>query len=233
MANGAGPWILVVEDDPRMLDDILIPGLEDAGYNAVGAGSTTEVYRQILTQDFSLFVIDMGLPDEDGLTIASYLRTSTDAGIVMLTDRWRKKADRIRDLDEGADAYVTKPIDIDLLTATVRSLLRRLGRQKNGRPKETSPVWSFDRDNWNLASPGGTSIRLTRLERLVVSVLAASPGEAVTRDTIISRLAQDIHDFGPHRLEMLIHRLRKKVLSATDEPLPLNAVRGVGYVFAP
>lgn len=233
MANGAGQWILVVEDDPGMRDDILIPGLEDAGYNAVGAGSAAEAYRKIPTHDFSLFILDIGLPDEDGLTVARHLRTLTDAGIVMLTGRWRKKIDRIRGLDEGADVYVTKPIDIDMLTATVRSLLRRLGKQNDSRPRETPPVWNFSMDSWNLASPGGARVRLTRPERLVVSVLAASPGEAVARDALISRLAQDIHDFDPHRLEMLIHRLRKKVLSATNEHLPLTAVRGVGYVFSP
>jgi DNA-binding response OmpR family regulator len=231
MANGVGQWILVVEDDPRIRNDILIPGLEAAGYNAVGAGSAAEVYQKMRTHEFSLFVI--GLPDEDGFTIASYLRTLTDAGIVMLTGRWLKKADRIRGLDEGVDAYITKPVDIDLLTATVRSLLRRLGPKKNGRPKATLPAWNFSTDSWKLASPGGASVRLSRLERLVVSVLAASPGEAVARDKLITRLAQDIHDFDPHRLEMLIHRLRRKVLSATDEHLPLSSVRGVGYVFAP
>jgi len=229
----AGQWILVVEDDPGIRDDILIPGLEAAGYSVVGAGSAAEAYRKMLTHDFSLFILDISLPDEDGLTVARHLRTLTDAGIVMLTGRWRKKVDRIRGLDDGADVYVTKPIDIDMLTATVRSLLRRLGQQKNGRSKGALPAWNFNMDGWNLASPGGTSVRLTRPERLVVSMLAASPGQAVTRDTIISRLAQDIHDFDPHRLEMLIHRLRRKVLSVTEEPLPLNAVRGVGYVFAP
>jgi two-component system, OmpR family, response regulator PhoP len=233
MANGTGQWILVVEDDPAMRDSILIRALEEAGYNTVGAGSAAEAYRKMLTHDFSLFIIDIGLPDEDGIAVTSYLRSLTDAGIVMLTGRWQKKVDRIRGLDEGADAYVIKPIDIDLLTATVRSLLRRLGQQKYGRSKEAPPVWNFNMENWNLASPGGTSVRLSRLERLVVSVLAASPGEAVTRDTIISRLAQDIQDFDPRRLETLIHRLRRKVLSATDEHLPLYSVRGVGYVFAP
>jgi two-component system response regulator PhoP len=226
----AEQWILVVEDDPGMRDDILIPGLEDAGFNVVGAGSAAEAYRSMLTRDFSLFVLDVGLPDEDGFTIVKHLRPLTDAGIVMLTGRGRGKADRIRGLNEGADVYLSKPIDIDELTATVRSLLRRLRQPKNWRPEETLPGWQFDMESWNLASPMGAKVRLTHAERLVVSMLAASFGETVARDTIISRLAKDIHDFDPHRLEMLIHRLRRKVLSITNEHLPLNAVRGVGYV---
>jgi two-component system, OmpR family, response regulator PhoP len=226
----AEQWILVVEDDPGMRDVILIPGLEDAGFNVVGAGSAAEAYRSMLTRDFSLFVLDVGLPDEDGFTIVKHLRPLTDAGIVMLTGRGRGKADRIRGLNEGADVYLSKPIDIDELTATVRSLLRRLRQPKNWRPEETLPGWQFDMESWNLASPMGAKVRLTHAERLVVSMLAASFGETVARDTIISRLAKDIHDFDPHRLEMLIHRLRRKVLSITNEHLPLNAVRGVGYV---
>lgn len=229
MAGGAEQWILVVEDDQGMRDDILIPGLRDAGFNVVGAGSAAEAYRSMLTRDFSLFLLDVGLPDEDGFTIARHLRPLTDAGIVMLTGR-RRKTDRIRGLDEGADAYISKPVDIDVLVATVRSLLRRLQRPMHSYSVETPSAWQFDLDNWHLASPRGAKVRLTHAERLVVSMLAASSGETVDRDTIISRLAKDIHDFDPHRLEMLIYRLRRKVLSATNEQLPLNAVRGIGYV---
>ncbi|HJR74417.1 MAG TPA: response regulator transcription factor [Luteimonas sp.] len=228
MADGAEPCILVVEDDPGMRENILIPGLQDAGFIAVGAGSAAETYRKMLTHDFALFVLDIGLPDEDGLSLAKHLRTLTDAGIVMLTGRGRK-ADRIRGLEEGADAYVTKPVDIDVLAATLRSLLRRLPKSA----KAALRTWRLDVDNWNLASPAGRQVRLTHPERLVVSLLAQSPGETVAREAIISRLTRDIHGFDPHRLEMLIHRLRRKVLSATNEPLPLNAVRGVGYVLLP
>lgn len=231
MADGAELCVLVVDDDPGMRDDILIPGLQDAGFIAVGAGSAAETYRKMLTHDFSLFVLDTGLPDEGGQPLAKHLRALTDAGIVMLTGRSGTKADRIRGLEEGADAYVTKPVDIDVLAATLRSLLRRL--PQNAKAEGVPPSWQLDMGNWNLESPGGRRVRLTHPERLVVSLLAESPGETVARDAIISRLTRDIHDFDPHRLEMLIHRLRRKVLSATNEALPLNAVRGVGYVLLP
>ena len=230
MADNTEQWILVVEDDAGMRDDILIPGLREAGLQAIGAGSAAEAYRCMLTRDFSLFILDVGLPDEDGFTMVRHLRPLTDAGIVMLTGRKRGNADRIRGLDEGADVYLSKPVDIDLLAATVRSLLRRLRQPKTWRPDVALPGWRFDMDSWHLASPRGTKVRLTHAERLVVSLLAASSGQTVPRDTIISRLAKDVHDFDPHRLEMLIHRLRRKVLSITNEHLPLNAVRGVGYV---
>lgn len=224
--------ILVVEDDIGVREDVLIPGLKDAGFNAVGAGSAAEAYRCMLTQDFSVFVLDIDLPGESGLAIAKHLRTVTEAGIVLTGHK--RESDHIYGLDVGADVCITKPIDIDMLTATVRSLLRRLDRLNTLRATERpAPSWRFEMQDWNLASPRGVKVRLTHAERLLIDMLAASPGETVPRDTIISRLARDIHDFDPHRLEMLVHRLRRKVLSATSEPLPLNAVRGIGYVLLP
>lgn len=221
--------ILVVEDDVGMREGVLIPGLRDAGFNVMGAGGAAEAYRCMLGRDFSLFVLDVDLPGESGLAIAKHLRTVTEAGIVLTGHK--RKADHIYGLDEGADVYITKPIDIDMLIATVRSLLRRLDQIDILRGAEKpSPSWRLEMQDWNLASPRGAKVRLTYAERLLIAVLAASPGETVARDTIISKLARDIDDFDPHRLEMLVHRLRRKVLSATSEPLPLNAVRGVGYV---
>lgn len=223
--------ILVVENDIGVREDVLIPGLKDAGFNTVGAGSAAEAYRCMLTHDFSVFVLDIDLPGESGLSIAKHLRTMTEAGIVLTGHK--RGSDHIYGLDVGADVCITKPIDIDMMTATVRSLLRRLDRLDTLRAAERPARWRFEMQDWNLASPGGVKVRLTHAERLLIEMLAASPGETVPRDTIISRLARDIHDFDPHRLEMLVHRLRRKVLSTTSEQLPLNAVRGIGYVLLP
>lgn len=221
--------VLVVEDDIGMREGVLIPGLKEVGFNVVGAGSAAEAYRYMLTQDFSVFVLDIDLPGENGLAIAKHLRTVTEAGIVLTGHK--RESDHISGLDEGADVYITKPIDIGMLRATVRSLLRRLDQLNALRAVDKPPPsWRFEVQDWNLASPRGTKVRLTYAERLLIDVLAASPGETVARDTIISKLARDIHNFDPHRLEMLVHRLRRKVLSATSEQLPLNAVRGIGYV---
>ena len=233
MADGDRQWILVVEDDPELRDEILRPGLHDAGFDTVGVGSAIEAYRSMLSRDYSMFILDIGLPDEDGFTLARNLRVLTSAGIVMLTGRCRSSADTVRGLDEGADAYITKPVDIDVLSASVRSVLRRRSGQAAPSTRPADSGWRLDMEEWSLVAPGGRNIRLTHAERVLVELLFASRSETVPRKTIIAHLTRDIQDFDPHRLEMLVHRLRRKAFAGTGETLPLNAVRGIGYVLTP
>ncbi len=226
--------VLVVQSDPSSRDENLISGLRKAGFDAVRVGTAVDAYRCMLARDFSLFVVDAALPDADGLAMVGWLRTATDAGIVVLTEDRRSKDPPIRGLNDGADAYVAKPIDVDVLAATLRSLLRGL---RSSRAPRTAgrrlSNWRLGTAGWDLISPDGKKVQLTQPERLLLGALAASPGQAVARGAIISLLARDAKNFDRHRLEMLVHRLRRKVLSATGETLPLKTVRGIGYALAP
>jgi len=134
--------------------------------------------------------------------------------------------DRVRGLSQGADAYLSKPVEIDLLAATLHSLARRLFATPRAAPRR----WHLDSNGWCLVSPAGGSTALTRTERRVVDRLLQAPGELVTRDELIGALTSNVFDFDPHRLDSLIYRLRRKVADACGEALPLNAVHGEGYV---
>lgn len=227
-------WVLVVQNDAAFRDGVLIPGLQDAGFNAVGVGTAVDAYRCMLSRDFSLFVLDAGMRDAHGSTMAGRLRAVTDAGIVVIAERRRRKSEQIRSLNDGADAYLAKPIDIDALAATLRSLLRRL--KPSGASRSASKHasdWRLGTAGWDLISPGGAKVQLNQPERLLMAALAAAPGKTVAREAILSLLARDAKNFDRHRLEMLVHRLRRKVLSTAGEPLPLKAVRGVGYALLP
>jgi DNA-binding response OmpR family regulator len=232
VADGNRQLILVVEDDAELRDEILRPGLHDAGFKTVGAGSAIEAYRSMLAQDYSMLILDIGLPDEDGFSLAKNLRAVSNAGIIMLTGRQYSSAERARGLNESADAYITKPIDIDVLSATVRSILRRHG-QSAPEARQAASGWRIDMQAWSMVAPGGHGIRLSHAERILMELLFASPSETVPRGTIIARPCRDIHDFDPHRLEMLVHRLRRKTLAESGVALPLRAVRGIGYVLTP
>jgi DNA-binding response OmpR family regulator len=225
--------ILIVEDDLEMREKVLIPGLRDCGFRDVtGVGSARETYRAVLTRRFSLFLVDIGLPDENGFTLTRNLRDATDAGIVVLTGGGHSKAQYVQGLNEGADAYLFKPVDIELLAATLRSVLRRQAAANAAALPVAAAVraWRLDPEGWALISPGGVRIHITGNERMLIEPLIARRGNVVSREELIARFTYDIHDFDPHRLEVIVHRLRQKATKLSGEDFPLRAVRGTGYV---
>ena len=221
--------IAIVEDDEELREKIMLPALRAAGFDVTGLPNALQLYRMWVGSPFDLVVLDVGLPDADGVEIARHLRgLSPSLGIVMCTGQGHAAA-RVRGLRAGIDAYLVKPIDMDVVIETLRNLCRRLGdagaRQGNG--------WSLDRQGWSLSSPSGAAVTLNQTERQVMRILMATPNEPVPRGTLIASLTGDVPGFDPHRLEMLVYRLRRKCLEACGEVLPLQAVRGVGYLFEP
>lgn len=227
--------VAVLEDDEELRERILLPSLGDYGFKVTGAGSAAELYRHMISQRFDIVVLDLGLPDEDGLSVARYLRSASPTiGLVMLTGS-REKKDRIQALRESMDAFLSKPVDVDVLAATLHSLSRRLEQPTARAPTRTSDVvtgWQLEASGWRLISPNDRIVALTAPEHCVLAVLMAHIGEPVPRKSLIEALTQDIYDFDPHRLEMMIHRLRRKAQDQTGEVLPLLTARGTGYVFA-
>lgn len=220
--------VALLEDDAVLRERILLPGLANFGFAAIGLDTAAALHQCLKATAFDIVVLDVGLPDADGFSVASEIRAAfPDLGIVMLTGRG-ETPDRVRGLSQGADAYLAKPIEIDLLAATLHSLARRL----RGAPVPSAARrWHLDANGWCLMSPSGGTVALTKTERRVVERLALTPGQVVARDVLIAVLTSNVHDFDPHRLDSLIYRLRRKVADACGEPLPLTAVHGEGYVF--
>ncbi|MGY1411138.1 MULTISPECIES: response regulator transcription factor [unclassified Luteimonas] len=232
--------VAVLEDDASLRDNLLLPELREHGFAPVGAASAAELYRNLLQHRFDLALLDIGLPDEDGVSVAGHLRELLpDIGIVMLTGN-QQRASHLQALVNGADAFLPKPVDIDILMATLHCLARRLrAPSAHGRePTEHggSSPWRLESDGWCLAAPTGTLLALTVLERELMRRLLDARGEAVSRDQLVQALARggDVHDFDPRRLDMLVHRLRRKVAGTVGSAaqFPLLAARGVGYLFA-
>ena len=220
--------IALVEDDAELRDAILAPALVDAGFEVAAFGSAAALYRSLLHRSFDVVVLDLTLPDEDGFEVARYLRSLSSIGIVMLTGRGGSP-DRVRGLRQGADAYLTKPLDIDLLTATLHSLSRRLEPSEAGTSRGR---WQLGDGDWNLLTPDGDCIDLTASERSILRTLFNADGQPV-RIEIVDVAGQAGDQFlALHRLEMLVHRLRRKVAAGSRQALPLRAVRGKGYVLA-
>ncbi len=228
---GAALRIALVEDDVELRDHVLHPGLSDLGFDVTSLGSAAELYEALATTAFDILVLDVGLPDEDGFDVAAHIRSVSPVGIVMLTGRGGD-SDRIRGLKIGADAYVSKPVAIDVLAATLASLSRRLAISS---ASTRLGGWQLHDGGWFLLAPDGAEIQLTQSERTVLGQLFAAAGEPVDRESLIAELADsadDTGDFDPHRLDMVIHRLRKKTADISRATLPLHAVRGRGYLLA-
>ena len=227
--------VIVVEDDILLRERILLPRLREHGFGVTGCATAAALHDALASARPDIIVLNLALPDADGFALARSLRTHMPAiGLVVLAAR-RTVAEQIRGLVDGADAFLCKPIQIDLLVATLHSLGRRL----TGVPATTEPVstqggsWRLDAGGWRLLAPCGAVASLTRCERPLLRCLIERSGEVVRRDALIAQLTGDVHAFDPHRLDSMIHRLRRKVSATSGHPFPLLAVHGQGYVFAP
>ncbi|WP_448136069.1 response regulator transcription factor [Stenotrophomonas rhizophila] len=227
--------ILVVEDDLELREQILVPDLTEMGFDVQGAGSALEMYRYLMRSEVDAVVLDVGLPDEDGFSALTHLRRSADIAVVLLTGR-SGSADQIRGLDGGADAYLVKPVETEVLAATLRSVLRRRGATS---AKQAIPAvlnaygWDLALDGWRLTSPERKQVQLSHAELLFLAALMRKPGSAISREDLSQNIVAELPEFDPFRLEMVVHRLRRKVEEGCQRPLPVRSIRSVGYAWTP
>lgn len=221
--------VALLEDDALLRDRVLIPRLAEYGFAVTGFPLAAGLKKHLESEVPEIVIVDVGLPDQDGFSVARELRMRfPEIGIVILS-ALGETSDRIRGLSDGADAYLSKPVEIALLAATLHSVARRVLTAADNSADRRH--WRLDVDGWCLISPSGRSAALTATERRVLTRLVSSAGRLVSREQLIGAMTTNVYDFDPHRLDSLIHRLRKKVASACDEPLPLVSFPGEGYVF--
>ena len=224
--------IIIVDDDCALCEQT-VEYLSLSGFDVVGVGSAAELYRRLAVEDFAIIVLDVRLPDEDGLSIATHIRKSRNVGIIMATASG-ETADRILGYEAGADLYLTKPIDFKELVAAVNNLTQRIGApsapDRNG-PNPKMDSWLFDQLSYTLKAPNGKPVRLTSNEVSLLALFARSQGSVVARGDLLSSLGYDPQDPSNRNLDAGLRRLRLKTESQTGVALPLRAVHAVGYVF--
>lgn len=220
--------VAVLEDDAELREGILVPQLQNFDFDVRGFANSIDLFQAMLTAPFDLLVLDIGLPDGDGFSVARRLRENFAIGIVILTGR-RGSADQVKGLTEAADAWLVKPVEMDVLAANLHSLARRM-RLNSFEQTTTSAQWRLAPEGWRLYAPDGSSMALNQSERRLLTRLFVVPGELVVHDELIRTLATAAEDVDLHRLEMLIHRLRRKVADKLGKSLPLRSVRGRGYL---
>jgi len=227
--------VALLEDDALLRDRILAPRLREHGFDVICFGEAAAFERVAVKTLPDILLLDVDLRDADGFELAASLRIRfPDLGVVMLTSR-RHVDDQVRGLVTGADAFLVKPVEIGVLVATLYSLARRLGAPSAAArlPTRAARDWHLEADGWRLNSPCGRAMPLTRSERPVLRCLLEHAGQVVHREMLIATLTGDPLAFDTHRLDSIVHRLRRKAGALGVQGFPLSSIHGVGYLFQP
>lgn len=218
--------IIVIEDNADLREEVLFQ-LRHGGHQAEGVADAAAFDALKGMTDWDIAIIDIGLPGEDGLSIARRIRADSMMGVIMFTARGTLD-DRVSGLQDGADAYLVKPVEMRELLAVVSSVERRLA----GASSAAAGAWLLDVAHRQLRSPDGKAVALTETEFRLMGAMAWAFPEVATRKALAGALGEeDFLNFDERRLEAAISRLRRKLESEAGES-PLRSARGRGYVFA-
>ncbi|MCH9051015.1 MAG: response regulator transcription factor [Proteobacteria bacterium] len=232
--------ILVLEDEPLILDEVR-ETLVDDGFNVLTAETAADFWALAENHRIDLFVLDLMLPDGNGLEIAKTLRQKSDVGIIILTGK-KGETDRVVGLEIGADDYVTKPFSPRELSARVASVLRRTkgsfypgnGQGDAGKAEVVEFAgWTLDLAARHLLAPGGGDVHLTTAEFELLSAFIEGPNRVHSRDYLMDRVHGRDWAGYDRGIDGVVSRLRKKLRSGIGEPDIIKTVRGAGYMFTP
>ena len=232
------PFHVAIVEDEAILREEMAFQLTHHGFSVKTFESAPGFYRFLATQPNTVAVLDIGLPgEEDGLDICSYLRQNNPhMGIVFLTARGLRE-DRLTGLAKGADAYLTKPVDMAELVLVLKRLGERFTPSAPHSPQAsalTTPspaAWRLNESNAMLTAPNARTVALTITELQVIRPLMTQPNHNCTHDELATSLGLPPEDWDKHRIEVIMSRLRAKIDKETGLPLPVRAVRGIGYRF--
>lgn len=229
--------ILVVDDDQRLCD-LLKRYLSREGFHVNTVLTGGEMRRHIEQEIPDLVLLDLMLPDEDGLLLAQELRVHSKLGIIILTGKG-ETVDKIVGLEIGADDYISKPFQNRELLARIRSVLRRLNvprDDRRGREADSTLLnfsgWSLDLATHELVSPAGEKVHLTTNEFRLLSIFAKSSNRVMNRDRIMELLSDREWNPDDRSIDVLVGKLRKKLGRDSTDNEFIKTIRGEGYMFA-
>ncbi len=223
-----GKKVLVVDDDVKTVELVKLY-LNRDGYRVLTAYDGIEALRLARETHPNLIVLDLMLPNLDGLEVCRILRDETDVPIIMLTARTTDQ-DKLKGLDLGADDYMAKPFSPRELAARVRAVLRRLpGERGPMEIKHDTLILNFLKQE---ASISGKSLNLTAVEFKLLGVLIKEPGRVFSRAHLIEKaLGVDYQGFD-RTIDVHILNLRRKLEPNANRPIYIKTVYGIGYKFS-
>ena len=233
------PAIAIVEDEIILREELSFQ-LTHLGFTVETFENAAQLYRRLAVHQFAAVILDIGLSGEEGLPICAHLRAhDRQLGPVFATAR-AQRDDRLIGLHAGADAYLGKPVDVDELVLILKRLTEREKKAEphspSAPPNHTNPAsstgWQLEGGDF-LRTPEGQRVRLSFNELRLMRVFLTKAGEVAVAQELASALGLLPEEYDKHRLEVIISRLRDKVLRETGIPLPVHSRRGIGYLFSP
>ena len=228
------PTILVVEDEPTQRH-MLVDYLARQGFKALGVTDGAALRRTLQREELALVLLDVGLPGEDGISLARYLREHHPrVGIIMVTAAG-DTVDRVIGLETGADDYIPKPFEPRELLARIRSVLRR------ARPPTAATGGSrvrmgrrvLDLERRLLLDRDGVEESLAASEFDLLRLFAEHPNRPLARDWLLEATSHREADSFDRAIDLRVTRLRRKIEHDPAHPETIRTVRGVGYMFVP
>jgi two-component system phosphate regulon response regulator OmpR len=239
--TGTSGRVLIVDDDPAVRD-MLVEYLSSHGYDVAQADGGPAMRAALEHSVPDVVLLDIGLPGEDGLSLARYLRERYELGIVMVTGAG-EVVDRIVGLEMGADDYIAKPFDPRELRARLKSVMRRTQGRGAGAPAPAAAAVPdgrlavgrclLDLKSHQLYERDGVEVPLTSMEYELLRVFAEHPNQVLSRDRLLTLTRNREWEPFDRSIDIRIARLRRKIEEDPENPRTIRTVRGAGYMFAP
>jgi two-component system phosphate regulon response regulator OmpR len=227
--------ILVVDDDPAVRK-MLVEYLSAHGYDVREAASGAAMRAELERATPAVVLLDIGLPGEDGLSLARYLRERHEVGIIMVTGAG-DVVDRVAGLEVGADDYIAKPFDPRELRARLKSVLRRLAAKPEKKPAAAGKIsvgrCFLDMKSRSLSDARGHEIPITAMEFELLRALVQHPNQVLSRDQLLTMTRNREWEPFDRSIDIRITRLRRKLEEDPAHPRVIKTVRGAGYMFIP
>jgi two-component system KDP operon response regulator KdpE len=224
--------VLIVDDEPQILRALRI-NLTARQYEVVTAAAGGEALRQARAERPDLVVLDLGLPDLDGVEVIRGLRTWTPVPIIVLSGRV-DSSDKVDALDAGADDYVTKPFHVDELLARIRAVTRRRSPTDAAPEVRVGPyVVDLERRIVQRADNHDATVHLTKTEWQIVEILVRNPGKLISQRQLLQEVWGPTYVDETHYLRQYLNQLRRKLEENPARPRHLLTEPGMGYRFQP
>lgn len=218
--------VLIVDDEPQ-IRRLIHAALTRADYATVEAGTAREALEMLKSERPDISLLDLGLPDRDGLELVPLFKAQSDATLIVVSAR-EATEQKVAALDLGADDYLTKPFDTDELLARVRVALRNRLTRDGG----TATVKAGDVEidlMAHIVRKGGQEVHLTPKEYGVLAQLARHPGRVITHKQIMDHVWPNEHEHHVEYLRVLVRTLRQKLEDEPQRPRIIGNELGIGY----